>query len=523
MDLLIRLWDLVLERHEELLQLTIEHLELSIASVLVAALVAVPLGIFLSGRPRAAAVGLGIANVLQSMPTIALLAFAVPFVGIGAPAAVVMVVIYALLPMLKNTYTGVTGIDPKLLEVARGMGMSRARYLRSVALPLALPQIMAGIRIAAVSAVGTMTIAAFAGAGGLGWYINLGLSSQRSELVLLGAIPSSLMAVALDALLGAVERGLTPNARRERTPRARLRRAIPIALAVILSIVPPAHALKNVLWQDRTPVVTVGSANFTEGNLLAEMCAQLIEAKTGIKVDRRFNLNGEGIAYTALEAGEIDIMAGYSGAVLMNFLHEELPSTDPDAVFRQLSSGLDQKRIMHTAPFGFGNTYVMTVAKKTAQEKHLASLPDLMRAAPELRLGATVEFITRSDGLEGLQKQYGTRFADARGLDAALRYKALAAGEVDVVDAFSTDGLLETLDVALMKDVDHFFPPYDAFGMVRADVAEAHPGVLEAVKTLEGLLDEAAVRRLNYQIDVQGQSAEETARAFLLERGLLKD
>ena len=191
-----------MERRGELLELTIEHMEMTSLAVLASLIVGGLIGIAITKNDKAAAIVIGIANLMQSIPSIGLLAFMVPFVGIGQKPAIIMVVIYALLPIIKNTYTGITGIDPKLLEAASGIGLSKTQQLLRIQLPRALPFIMAGIRISAVTAVGTVTIAAFAGAGGLGWMINMGLNANDANLVLLGAIPACLLALAVDFVLG---------------------------------------------------------------------------------------------------------------------------------------------------------------------------------------------------------------------------------------------------------------------------------------------------------------------------------
>ena len=200
-----------MERRGELLELTIEHMEMTSLAVLASLIVGGLIGIAITKNDKAAAIVIGIANLMQSIPSIGLLAFMVPFVGIGQKPAIIMVVIYALLPIIKNTYTGITGIDPKLLEAASGIGLSKTQQLLRIQLPLALPFIMAGIRISAVTAVGTVTIAAFAGAGGLGWMINMGLNANDANLVLLGAIPACLLALAVDFVLGKVEKAITPE------------------------------------------------------------------------------------------------------------------------------------------------------------------------------------------------------------------------------------------------------------------------------------------------------------------------
>lgn len=207
-----------MERRGELLELTIEHMEMTSLAVLASLIVGGLIGIAITKNEKAAAVVIGIANLMQSIPSIGLLAFMVPFVGIGQKPAIIMVVIYALLPIIKNTYTGITGIDPKLLEAASGIGLSKTQQLLRIQLPLALPFIMAGIRISAVTAVGTVTIAAFAGAGGLGWMINMGLNANDANLVLLGAIPACLLALAVDLCWA---RWKKPSPPKDSSPRIR--------------------------------------------------------------------------------------------------------------------------------------------------------------------------------------------------------------------------------------------------------------------------------------------------------------
>lgn len=529
MELIEQVIALFFERQNEFWDLTFEHLELTIASVLIAGAIAIPLGVAFTLSRRAAAIGIGTANVLQSLPCVALLAFAVPFVGIGAPAAVLMVVVYALLPILKNTCTGVSGVDPKLREVARGMGMTRLHYLRAVALPIAAPQIMAGVRIAAVASVGTMTIAAFAGAGGLGWYINLGLNAQNTALVLLGAIPSSLMAIGMDWLLGRIEALIAAKPAPKNNPAAVRRRRIAVALAsaasLALVMLPVGHAVKTIAFSSDEKPIVVGASSFTEGIILGNILSELIEAKTDLTVDRRLNLNGEGYCYSALENGSIDVTASYSGSVAANFLHLSLKSHDPQAVYDDVKSGLlREKKIAVSAPIGFSNTYVLATSPEAAQKYGLQNLSDLMAVSQSLRIGATITFLTREDGVPALLKHYNAKpFKESLGLDQALRYEALKADEIDVIDAYSTDGLVDTMPVVLMKDADHFFPPYDAFAMMRTETLEAHPSLKGVMDALDGLINESVMRRMNYLVDVEGENAADVARAFLAESGLLPE
>ena len=201
--------EIYVTKWDELVEEFLRHLSMTSLAVLLALVIGVPLGIFITRHKKLSAVVIAVANVMQSIPCMALLALGIPVFGIGEKLAVFMVFVYAFLPILKNTYTGIAGISPVSLEVARGIGLTRAQQLTRVELPMAVPYVMSGIRIAAVSAVSTMTIAAFAGANGLGWFIVLGMNSRNYPLTLMGAVAASVMALALDFLLGRVEKAVT--------------------------------------------------------------------------------------------------------------------------------------------------------------------------------------------------------------------------------------------------------------------------------------------------------------------------
>ena len=190
--------EVFMQRREELVQLLLEHIQMTSAAVLISICIGIPLGIFVTKNKKVSSIVIGIANIMQSIPSIGLLAFLVPVVGIGQKPAIIMVIIYALLPIIKNTYIGITGIQQSAIESASSIGLTKWRILYKIQIPIAMPYIMAGVRISAVTAVGTVTIAAFAGAGGLGWLINLGLNANDADLVLLGALPACLLALVVD-------------------------------------------------------------------------------------------------------------------------------------------------------------------------------------------------------------------------------------------------------------------------------------------------------------------------------------
>lgn len=522
-------FDMFMTKKGELLDLFIEHMNMTTMAVFISLLIGVPVGILITRSKVAAKIVIGIANVMQSIPCIALLAFSVPFVGIGAKPAILMVIVYALLPIIKNTYTGIIGIDPKTIEVAKGIGLTKWKRLFRIELPIAAPYIMSGIRISAVAAVGTMTIAAFAGAGGLGWFINLGLNSQNIGLVLLGAIPASLLALGIDFLLGRLEHAVTPEGLRPpeliqniSKKKRRREQAVIFTICGLLVLLPLlSSAVKSIESQGKK-TITVGTSNFTEVLILGYMYSDLIESNTDIEVEQRFNLNGGVVCFNAIQNGDIDMFVEYTGSLLPNYLHQPIESTDPQEVYEKSAEILMRDhQIRLSEPLGFNNTYVMSVRPETAETYQLRTLSDLMRLAPELRLGCTVEFLQRGDCLPLLEETFGTSFESTSGLDGSIRYQAISSDEVDVIDAFSTDALLEKEGLVLMEDDTGFFPPYYAVNLVRQDTLDRFPELEPVLAKMDGILDEATMRALNMQVDIEGKDAKDVAHQFLEERGLI--
>lgn len=518
---------LLADKRWELLDLFVEHMNMTTIAVLISLAIGVPLGILICRNKKVSSIVIGIANVFQSIPSLALLAFAVPFVGIGTKPAIIMVIVYALLPIIKNTYTGISGIDPKMIEAARGTGLNRTQRLFKVQLPIAAPFIMAGVRISAVTAVGTMTIASFVGAGGLGWFINLGLNSGDPAMVLLGAIPASLLALLLDFILSKLEKVITPEGLKpadqiQHVSRKKRRRqkAVVFALCGILVALPiGTNIAESMGGQDRT--VVIGTSNFTEAIILGYVYSELIEANTDLTVEQKFNLNGTTICFNALKGGSIDMVTSYTGTALTGMLQQPI-SSDVDEVYDTVKTMMqEQFDIRVSKPLGFNNNYVLSVRPETAQQYNLEKLSDLAAVSSELRLGATVDFIQREDNLPSLKEEYGISFKEENGLAANIRYQAITSGQVDIIDAFSTDAMLEKTQLTTLEDDRNFFPPYYAINLVRGDTLEQHPELEAVLAKLDGVLDEPTMRNMNYQVDVEGKDAQQVAHDFLAEKGLI--
>lgn len=502
-----------------------EHVLLTGLSTFLAIMMGVPIGIWAAGRARVQRPLLAGIGVLQTIPSLAMLALLLALLGrIGAVPAIIALTLYALLPIVRNTVAGLEGLPPAVLEAARGVGMTRAQRLRLVELPLAAPVLVAGIRTAAVVGVGIATLAAFIGAGGLGQFINRGLALSNTELVLLGAIPAALLALLVDASIEAAEWGVAkrqpadgPGAGRRWRQAAMAAPLGIVALGILGFGLGGAFSAPEV----SAGTIRIGSKNFTEQHIIGEIMAELIEARTGLKAERRLGLGGTIVAHNALVAGEIDLYAEYSGTAMTAIL--DLPGEGAPAerfarvqtIYRE-KFGLDW-----LGPFGFNNTYALAVRTEEAGEKGWVRISDIVAAGPGMRAGFDLEFADRADGYPGLQARYGLRFGEVRDLDPSLMYRALALGEVDVIPAFATDGRIEAFGLTLLEDDRGFFPPYHAAPVVRATSLARFPGLGETLGLLAGRIDDATMRALNAQVDEAGRAPWEVARAFLLEEGLI--
>lgn len=516
------------ERKAELFNLFIEHLNMTTLAVVISLVIGVPLGLLITkNKPMAAGV-IGIANLLQSIPSIALLAFMVPFVGIGEKPAIIMVVLYALLPIIKNTYTGITSIDPRTVEVANGIGLSPMQRLLKIQLPIAAPFIMAGIRISAVTAVGTVTIAAFAGAGGLGWFINLGLNANDANLVLLGAIPASLLALFVDYILAKLEEVVTPEGLKppaqivQLTPKRILtRKLVAFALCGIMLVIPLASGVSAIFSkEDRT--IVVGSENFTEAIILGYIYKDVIESNTDIHVEERFNLNGSPLAFAALERGDIDMFTDYTGIASGVLLHLPL-ETDTKEVYNDVKRLMDKEHnVFVSEPIGFSNEYVISASPEAAEKYNLATLSDLIVQAPRLRFGCTTAFTQREDCLPKMEKEFGIHFKSVLGVEGNIRYQAISSDEIDVTDAYSTDAMTVKVELVPLEDDLEFFPPYEAINLVRKDLFSRYPEIEPALRKLDDAITTQEMAKMNYAVDVDGEEASAVAHRFLAEKGLVK-
>ena len=500
----LRFW---LAHRAELAALLGQHVLLVAVSTLAAVAAGIPPGSFDARRPGQHEPLVAVAIIVQTVPSLALFGFLLPVPlvgGVGARAAFSVLILYSLLPIVRMTIAGLRGIDPAIREAGVAMGMTPRELLRQVEVPLALPSIVAGVRVAAVVGVGSATIAAAIGAGGLGEYIYRGLSMVDSTVILAGAIPAALLALAVDGSLLWLERQLSAR-RRARSPRRAIAAAL-IASAVLLSSGTAA-------WRASGGIV-VGSKNFTEQLILGEMVAQAIE-REGVTVDRRLNLGGSLICDRALLSGDVDVYVEYTGTALTAIFHQPIRA-DSGAVFDAVRELYARTGRTLLPPLGFNNTFAILVRGADARSRGLTTIDDAARESPRWRAGFGYEFAERPDGFAGLATIYGFRFpTPPLAMDLTLSYRALASGQVDMIAGDATAGLIQGLDLVQLEDNRHYFPPYDAAPVARAETLLQYPQMRTALERLAGRISAADMRAMNYAADVEHRDVVAIVRHFL--------
>ena len=510
-------WQFLQTNWSELLLLVRQHIVLVFFAILIAVIIGVPAGIGLTRYRALRGPVLGIANVMQTIPSLALFGFLIPlpFIGgIGTRTALVALVVYSLLPIIRNTVTGILNVDPNVREAAVAMGMTGGQVLRQVELPLAMGVIVTGIRVATVIAVGVTTIAAAVGAGGLGVYIFRGLRQYDNNLLLAGALSAALLALAADFFLGVLEKKFSVDAKRS-VAKGSVVRKLALATAVVLVI-------GGVLWLGRSAPsngsrIAVGSKDFTESALLAEIVAQMLEAR-GVSVERRFELGGN-LPHEALVAGTLDLYPEYTGTSYTAIL-QHAPITDPRAVYDQVKREYaDRFRVEVSQPLGFENTFAILVRGEDARRLDLKTISDASRQAPRWRAGFGQDFMSRADGYPGFSKTYGLKFAEVREMDLSLTYIALSSWQVDLIAGNSTEGRIPTLDLYQLEDDRRYFPPYEAVYLVRQDSLARVPELQEALAKLANAISTEEMRRLNYEIDGRKRDPKEVVKEWLEGKG----
>lgn len=493
------------ERKGELLQAFIEHIQISLLSLLIAILIAIPLAIIVTKHKRLAEVLLQISGIFQTIPSLALLGLLIPLIGIGTAPAIIALVIYAIFPILQNTYTGLTEIDSSLEEAAEAFGMSKWTKLVKFEIPLAMPFIISGIRTATVLIIGTATLAALIGAGGLGSFILLGIDRNNIPLILIGAISAAVLAVVFNYFIHLLEKASIKK--------------IFIAFSVLILVVAGTFVYTHADSKEKQ--ITIAGKLGAEPDIIINMYKELIEENSDINVQLKPNFGKTSFLFNALKSGDVDVYPEFSGTVLETFVKNNTnTSNDKKEVFEKAKAALKKEHNMaFLEPMEFQNTYAVAVKRQFAKDNNLKNISDLRAIQSQLKGGFTLEFIDRKDGYKGLESKYGLKF-DVKSLEPALRYQAINNGNVNVVDAYSTDSELAQYDLVILKDDKKLFPPYQGAPLMTEETLEKYPELEGILNKLAGKISEEDMSKMNYEVNVKNKSAADVAHDYLQKHGI---
>ncbi|MEP6786395.1 MAG: ABC transporter permease/substrate-binding protein [Sphingomonadales bacterium] len=481
---------------DRILPLVASHVLIASAALALGLILALPLGVFAARHRRFERIILGFASLVQTIPSLALLALFYPFLLAirtltGAPIsplgflpALLALTLYALLPILRNIVVAFRGLDADVLEAADGVGMTALQKLRLVEAPLALPTVMAGIRTAAVWTIGAATLSTTVGQPSLGDIIFSGLQTQNWELVIWGCLAAAALALTADALLALAERGIS------RGPR------ILWIVALALFIAGPVVALAS---QARAPAstVTIGAKSFAEQYILARLIGHRLEA-AGYRVRYKENL-GSAVVFGAVANGEVDVYVDYAGTLWTN----EMKRTDnpPRAamVAGVTAWTLGKRGVTTLGPLGFENAYALAMRGADAKRRRIVSIDDLARAAPDLTMGADLEFLDRPEWAT-IRDRYDLRFARQRTFNPTFMYDALKSGDADVISAFSSDGRIAADGLVVLADPRSAIPSYDALLLLGPSAAR-DAKLVATLRPLIGAIPVDAMRKANFMVD----------------------
>lgn len=507
------------ESFQRVPELLIEHIRLSFSALALGLLIALPLAIWAARNKKVAQIALGFASLVQTIPALALLALFYPLLlaltaiagdaisPLGFLPSLLALTLYALLPIMRNTVTGLNGVSPALKEAADAMGMTAWQKLRLVEAPLAAPTIMAGIRTASVWTIGAATLSTTVGQASLGNLIFTGLQIQNWSLVLAGCISAAALAISVDIILGLVETGIA------------LRKRWRIIIASVLLALGLGYALlPNIGSNDRDDdnIIVIGAKGFSEQYILARVIGQRLE-QAGYQVSYREGL-GSAVVFQAVANSDIDISIDYSGTIWTNEMQRE--DRKPAAeMLNEIGDWVAQTQgVKLLGALGFENTYAFAVRPDDAEQLGLQSLDDLARAAPQFTFGTDTEFLERPEW-RAVEQAYNIDFKQERSFDPTFMYNALESGQADVISAFSSDGRIAAYNFKVLPDPKGAIPAYDAMLML-SPRTKTDQKLLAALQPLIGAITVEKMREANYQVDRDDDKQTPDAAATWLRKEL---
>lgn len=491
-----------------------EHLFIVLAASLLSIAIGLPLGIWAYVSKTARPVILRAVDLLQTIPSLALLGIIMVFLDPGKLTVIIGITLYSLLPIVRNTCLGLQEVDPGVKEAARGMGMSKPYRVLMVEFPLAFPTVFTGIRIAVVNAIGTAVFAAFVGGGGLGGVITQAIRISDMKLILAATGVLMVIAVVLDLLMGWFENQMRKDKGGSR------KMWVPVA-AILLAfclLLPYGRASSGDLM--------LYDGDYSETQLMHHMVKMLVEDQTDLTVtiqDQMSQVNN----FNSLNGNNhtCDLMISYDGTLLTTFFHQDVTDVPEGmSIYDYVNQVAQEEYGMRLLEkLGFDNTYAIAVPQDIADQYGLETISDLIPLAEKLTFGAEQGFFT----LEGSMKYgpftefYGLNFRNPVSVDLGLKYTAVENGSFDVTVVYATDGLNRKVGLKILEDDKSFFPDYNGAFLVREDILEKYPELEGILNQLAGRIPTEQMAELTYQVDVLGRTVDDVAREFLVDQGLL--
>jgi osmoprotectant transport system permease protein len=511
MTLLNDILNTIAERRDYLYELFVQHILLSLSAIVIITIIGISTGIAILYNNRWKGIVLGIVNFLYTIPSIAMFGLFIPLIGIGYGNALVVLVIYGLLPVIRNTYTGLNEVNPQLLDAAKGMGATPRQVFSRVRWPLAFPTILSGFRTMVVMTIALAGLASFIGAGGLGQAIYRGINTNNSALILVGSIAVALLALVADLGIGAIENSLKTKANKQ-DKKSRFLKYFGLGILALLFI----FMLLPKPGNSSGKKIVVAAKPTAEQYILGEIISQLVENNTDIQVVRKFGIGGgTSNIHPAMLKGEIDIYPEYTGTAWLFVLKE--PQIDqPDSLYSALKKAYaKQFNLNWVCRLGFNNTFTLALPEAVDQNENITTFSELAQKSNQFIFGAEFDFYEREDGFAGLSKVYPFNFKNKVELDINLKFQALENHTVDVINAFSTDSRIRQMNLRVLKDDKQFFPAYQAGIVVRNEILQQYPELKGLLERLGNTISDTEMLRLNYEVEIEKKSPNEVAAGFL--------
>lgn len=503
--------DLMVTEKRFFFELFLTHLKISLITTFIAAILGLIIGVLISKNKKVANVVINIINVLYTIPSIALLGVLITITGIGNTTAIITLIIYGLLPMVRSTYTGIENVDKKIVEAAYAMGSTSSQIMFKIKLPLALPLIMSAIRNMVTMTIALGGISSFVGAGGLGVAIYRGITSNKPELIYSGAILVATLAIIMDFILGRIEKRLLT--------RRKFSKATKILVLIFVVFITSLIFISQFLMDKKE--IKIATKPIPENYILGEITSQLIESNTDLNVKLTLGIGGgTSNIHPAMVRGDFDMYTEYTGTAWLKVLKEK--DEYDETKFELLKEKYKQKfNFSWRGMYGFNNTFGVAVRKDVAEKYGLKNISDLARVSQHINFGANYDFFENPNGFKRLKNGYNTQFKKQVDMDNGLKYKALKAKQIDAVIAFTTEGQLADPEIVLLKDDKGVYLTYYAGNIVRNEILDKYPEIGKLLDKLDNILTEEKMSKLNYEVVGNGKKPEEVAKKFLQDNGLL--